>query len=165
MLCHVIANMARLSPGISGVKKIFLNAQAFPLRAGPRPERRNIKMDAWHQFCCSPVRPKGTSLYLHVPNMPSVTKGFLPSSQEENKSLSFTACFTLPTLWPWQAWSWLSIYISERTRPAQDCWHRSILLFCDLALEADGVPASFTVWQTTNTSIPSISGSLWEVLL
>lgn len=41
-------------------------------------------MDVRHQFC-SLVRPKVTSLYLRNPNMPSVTKGFLPSSQEEDK--------------------------------------------------------------------------------
>lgn len=89
-------------------------------------------------------------------------------------------------LWPWQAWSWLSLYTSARTRPVRGCWLRSISLVWgsmlppphhDLALEADGVPASFTVWQQAHphpsaaslapvrsASVMSGSGDNWSVL-
>lgn len=109
-----------------------------------------MKMDAGHQSC-SLVRPKGASLYLHNLYMPSVTKGFLPSSQEEDKPfpclpvLPHPCCgrdnfgldyhFTIP---PDQG------QLLTQVHPSILRKHIPNLPY-DLVLEADGTPASCMV--------------------
>lgn len=77
-------------------------------------------------------------------------------------------------LWPWQAWSFLSLYTSATTWPVQGCWLRSIPLFWGSMLPSPLWPCIGGRWGTrflygvttsTSTPIRSISGSLWEVLL
>lgn len=77
-------------------------------------------------------------------------------------------------LWPWQAWSWLSLYTSARTRPVRGCWLRSISLVWGSMLP----PSPMTLrWRQTGYPLPSRCDNkhihihpqhlwlLWEVLL
>lgn len=145
MLCWVLENMSRFSLSTGSAEKYLFECSGISSEQARGEKHKNR-----HQFC-SLVRPKGTSLYLHNPNMPSVTKAFLPSSQEEDRPfpclpiLPHPLCghdkfgldypFTIPQGQRPAADSGPSLYSEEaHSQPPYD-----------LVLEADGMPASFIV--------------------
>lgn len=109
--------------------------------------------------------PKHAKSHKRLPSFPQFRKKIIPFLYR----LLYHA-----HLWPWQAWFWLSLYTSARTRPVRGCWLRSVSLVWGSMLPSPLWPCVGGRWGTrflhgvttsTSTSIRSISGSLWEVLL